>query len=100
MYSSRRRLRVFDPEYIVPKNVHLYERAKQKNRKIPEKSGESAEEVQKKFRENQFLKKSIICSNGKVNDYFMMRQYSCGILPTFLSSEAQQGKIISYATAI
>ena len=29
-----------------------------------------------------------------------MRQYSCGILPTFLSLEAHQGKIISYVTAI
>ena len=46
---------------------------------------------------------SIIYSihlKGKVNDYLMMRQYSCGILPTFLSLEAHQGKIISYVTAI
>ena len=49
------------------------------------------------------LKESIIYSihlKGKVNDYLMMRQYSCGILPTFLSLEAHQGKIISYVTAI
>ena len=70
---------------------------------VSEKSRENAEEVQKKFPENQFLKKSIIYSihlKGKVNDYLMMRQYSCGILPTFLSLEAHQGKIFSYVTAI
>ena len=133
--TCRRRLRVFDPEYIGPKYIHQYERSTgftwnpEKLRKIPEKvqkesrkspekvqrkiriipecvsekSRENAEEVQKKFPENQFLKKSIIYSihlKGKVNDYLMMRQYSCGILPTFLSLEAHQGKIISYVTAI
>ena len=83
------------------------EKVKKKSRIIPECVQKSlrgnAEEVQKKFIENQFLKKSIIYSihlKGKVNDYLMMRQYSCGILPTFLSLEAHQGKIISYVTAI
>ena len=80
-----------------------------KSRKSPEKvqkkSIKNPEKVQRKIRIIQecVLKKSIIYSihlKGKVNDYLIMRQYSCGILPTFLSLEAHQGKIISYVTAI
>ena len=102
------------PERVQKKSRKSPEKVQKKSRKSPEKdqnhprvcsekSRENAEEVQKKFPENQFLKKSIIYSihlKGKVNDYLMMRQYSCGILPTFLSLEAHQGKIISYVTAI
>ena len=95
------------PERVQKKSRKSPEKVHRKIRIIPEcvseKSRENAEEVQKKFPENQFLKKSIIYSihlKGKVNDYLMMRQYSCGILPTFLSLEAHQGKIISYVTAI
>ena len=108
----------WNPEKLrkIPEKVHkesrkspekVQKKVQRKIRIIPEcvseKSRENAEEVQKKFPENQFLKKSIIYSihlKGKVNDYLMMRQYSCGILPTFLSLEAHQGKIISYVTAI
>ena len=91
------------PEKVQKKSRKSPEKDQNHPRVCSEKSRENAEEVQKKFPENQFLKKSIIYSihlKGKVNDYLIMRQYSCGILPTFLSLEAHQGKIISYVTAI
>ena len=91
------------PEKVKKKSRESPEKVQNNPRVRSEKSRENAEEVQKKFIENQFLKKNIIYSihlKGKVNDYLMMRQYICGILPTFLSLEAHQGKIISYVTAI
>ena len=91
------------PEKVQKKSRKSPEKGQNHPRVCSEKSRENAEEVQKKFPENQFLKKSIIYSihlKGMVNDYLIMRQYSCGILPTFLSLEAHQGKTISYVTAI